>query len=119
MGENEHDTQWSTQKSQQHGWTGLLSDQEQRMKCNTNHLPANQGNWSETFDTAIKMEKETNCILVNFMEQNDSLANGAGEVLQGIPSKETQKDKTFKGTHTLTHTHYYYLCGLNNKVNQS
>lgn len=71
------------QKSQKHGWTGCPSDQEQRFKCNTNqtHLPVSQRNWSGTFDTAIKMQKETSYILVNFMKQNDSLCHGVGEVL--------------------------------------
>lgn len=42
--------------------TESLSDQELRMKCKTNqaHLSASQGNWSETFDTVIKTQKETN-----------------------------------------------------------
>lgn len=82
-GENAHDTKGNTQKSQKHGWTGSLSDKEQKLKCNTNQTypPASQGNWSGTFDTVIKTQKETSCILLNFMEQNDSLSNGVGEVL--------------------------------------
>lgn len=42
MGENERDTKGSTQKCQKHGWTGSLSDEEQKLKCNTNQTYCQQ-----------------------------------------------------------------------------